>query len=298
MVKDHYGRKVGPSPYRILLGTGDTWALKQVHKLILPKIENGKAIAQAQFREQFPNFPSEFDPENLTEEAFYDVRNKKMIADVKDQLQIIVAKITADPCKDGLSTLDNTKDTVEALRQIFAPKEDEVITTGLHFPLAIMQEVYYVYSNQVRPWSGDQLAFFSREVIGSTLDASTAVDGQCYKSGLKNLKKIKEKGPDRQDGLFCAHPKGIPAELSPLSNKLGRTVFVDPYDGESYFLPTAKDGLVDWYNKKELQHGPRWAWATRNVGILIQNKSRDLWELLGSQLLENQHTPEQSQNKR
>jgi len=84
-------------------------------------------------------------------------------------------------------------------------------------------------------------------VIGAALAASTAVDGQCYKSnGLSGLDM--NKGPDRRDGLFCAHPKGIPAELAPLKGKLGKTVFVDPYDGESCFL-TSSPGVFAWYNK-------------------------------------------------
>jgi hypothetical protein len=244
IVTDHFGRKIFASPYQLLLGAGDKWALKQVYEEIIPMIKNGEAIAEAQFQEQFPNCKLPFDPE-LGEAARYDVRNKDMIAQVIVQLETIAAAITADPCTNGVATLDATTKTVAALREIFAPKEEEAIRTGLHFPLAIMQAIYKVYV--AAQWDLPRLSYFSREVIGAALDASTAVDGQCYKVGLSNLNL--EKGPDRRDGLFCRHPKGIPAELAPLKGKLGRTMFVDPYDGESCFQSSNKPGVFDCYDK-------------------------------------------------
>ncbi len=186
-----------------------------------------------------------FNPD-LGEEALYDKRNKKMIARVIDQLKTVVETITADPCTNGVATFDATTEAVAALRKIFTPKQGEVIKTGLHFPLAIMREIFSVYDAQFDPWSGEQLSFFSREVIGAALAASTAVDGQCCKYGLSKLDMIK--GPDRRDGLFCRRPKGVPVDLAPLSGKLGRTMFVDPYDGESCFLFPNKPGYFDCFN--------------------------------------------------
>lgn len=254
LVTDHYGRKLWGSAIRLFWGTGDIWALKQIYESIIPHIEEGEAKAQAQFKEQFPNCSWPFNPD-LGEEQLYDDRNKKQVAQVIAQLQVIDAKITADPCKNGLTKLEETKKAVEALRQIYLPKEDEVIRTGLHFPLAIQRKIHELYDTRLRgrldyqpnAWSWDQLAFFSREVIGSMQDALTSVDGQCVKVGLVNVDM--KKGPDRRDGLFCRQPKGIPAELAPLHGKLGRTVFVDPYDGCSCFL-TSVAGSFDWYNKK------------------------------------------------
>jgi hypothetical protein len=242
MVTDHFGRKIFASPYQLFHSAGDVWALKQIHAEIIPKIENGEARAQEQFQQQFPNCKLPFDPE-MGEAALYDDRNNEMIAQVIVQLEIIREAITADPCTHGLATRPETTGAVAELCQLFAPKEEEVIRTGLHFPLAIMREISRVY-DVIPP--GAKASFFSREVIGAALDALSAVDGQCCKYGLSKLNN--EIGPDRRDGLFCRHPKGIPPELAPLSGKLGRAMFVDPYDGESCFQ-SSQAGRFDWYNK-------------------------------------------------
>jgi hypothetical protein len=244
--EDHYDRKIKGSPYQLLLGVGDTWALKQVHEEIIPNILGGEAEAKAQFKKQFPNCPEPFDP-NMNEEVLYDDRNTTQIAEVKAKLKIVVEKINADPCTNGQATLGETTKAVADLCQIFAPKEGEIIKTGLHFPLGMMNEIGKVYDLQFTPWNPGQLAFFSRAVIGQAAAALSAVDGQCCKNGLGNLNMAQ--GPDRQDGLFCRRPKGIPTELAPLVGKLGRTMFVDPYDGYSCFL-TSNLGYFDWYNKK------------------------------------------------
>ena len=250
IVTDHFGRKIKASPYQLFLGAGDVWALKQVHEAIIPNIENGEAHAQAQFQAQFPNCQWPPAPD-MSEAALYDDRNKEQIEQVIAQLKKIVEKITADPCTHGRATLDETRQAVAELRRIFTPKEREIIETGLHFPLGIMHEIGKVYDAQWEPWSVDQLSFYSREVIGSAEAALTAVDGQCCKNGLANLNM--DKGPDRRDGLFCRHPKGTPQSLSPLVGKLGQTMFVDPYDGNSCFV-SATPGAFDWYNKNG-EHG-------------------------------------------
>lgn len=290
MVVDHLGRKILASPYQLFLGAGDIWALKQVHDAILPKINDGEAQAEAQFKEQFPHCQWPFDP-NKGEEQLYDDRNKAQKEQTIAQLKVIVGKITADPCTNGEATLEETRKAVAELCQIFAPKEGEVIRTGLHFPLAIMREIFKVYDAQFNPWTGPQLSFFSRKVIGAALCASTAVDGQCCKIGLSNLDM--KKGPDRQDGLFCSHPKGIPASLAPIRTKLGREMFVDPYDGYSCFL-TSSPGDFDWFNKngRREEIGAAWVscgWFRLGFGKLMENKSRNLWELLCGHTKRSQH---------
>ena len=241
IVTDHFGRKIFASPYQLFLGAGDTWALKQVHEEIIPHIDGGEA--KTQFKEQFPNCELPFNPE-LGEAVLYDDRNKAMIEQVIVQLETIVEAITADPCTNGCATRPETTAAVEKLCQLFASDKGKTIKTGLHFPLAIMQEIYKVYV--AAPWNLPRLSYFSREVIGAALLASTAVDGQCYKTGLSNLDY--KKGPDRRDGLFCRQPKGIPPELAPLGDKLGRTCFVDPYYGESCFQSSTLGSFV-LYNK-------------------------------------------------
>lgn len=253
-VTDHLGRKIMASPYRLFLGAGDIWALKQVHREIIAKIEDqearasAEAQAQVEFQTQFPDYsgPWPLHP-NMPEEVLYDERNKEQIAQVIAKLKIIVEKITADPCTEAQATKDETTKAVADLCKIFAPKEGEIIKAGLHFPLGILKEIGKVYDAQFNPWTIQQLAFFSREVIGGVLAGLTAVDGQCVKNGLAYLNM--EKGPDRRDGLFCRHPKGIPEDKAPLVGKLGRTMFVDPYDGYSCFVSSTL-GYFDWYNKK------------------------------------------------
>src|SRR5262249_2877224 len=120
------------------------------------------------------------------------------------------------------------------------------------------------------------LSFFSREVIGGASAALSAVDGQCWKYGLSKLDM--NKGPDRRDGLFCQHPKGIPQKLAPLAGKLGSKMFVDPYDGYACFL-SSKVGYCDWYNKSGAVAG-RW------LGGLVLPRSvwrRRSWKTYGEQ---------------
>jgi hypothetical protein len=281
IVTDHFGRKIWASAYQLFLGTADTWALKQVHDTIIPKILDGEAQARIQFQEQFPNcsFPPSPD---MSEEALYDERNRAQVKQVIDQLMMIVARITVDPCDNGVATLSETTEAIAQLRKIVAPKEDEVIRTGLHFPFAMMDEVFKVYGAQYNPWSVEQLSFYSREVIGSIEAALTAVDGQCYKTGFKDLNL--EKGPDRCDGLFRRHPKGIPKEEAPISKQLGDRMFVDPYDGNSCGF-SSREGYFNWY-WKDVEDG--WYWVQeRNVqssrcdGTPLQNLWRTKAEIYG-----------------
>jgi hypothetical protein len=244
VVRDHYGRCIMASPYRLLLGAGDVWAVQQIHEFIIPQIENGKALAEAEFRAQFPDCPCPSEAEfrersrhnpcqatpGIPEETLYDARNRAQIAAVKKQLQVIVAKITADPCTLGEATLEETRQAITDLCQIFAPKVREIIRTGLHFPLGVMNEIQNVFRTQYLRWSIPQVAFFARTVIGAAEAASTAVDGQCYKNGLIHLDF--NYGPDRSNGLFCCHSKDTPLALTPFADRLGRTAFVDLSQGD------------------------------------------------------------------
>src|SRR3990167_3398085 len=272
IVTDHFGRKIKASPYQLFLGAGDVWALKQVHEAIIPHIEKGEAHAQAQFQAQFPGCKWPL-AQTMNEEVLYDDRNRKQMEQVIAQLEIIVEKINAAPCTHGQATSDETKQAVAKLREIFAPKEGEGIETGLHFPLGIMHEILKVYNAQWNPWSADKLSFYSREVIGAAEAVLTAVDGQCCKYGLAALNM--DKGPDRRDGLFCCHPKGIPELLSPLGAKLGHSMFVDPYDGNSCFLSSIP-GVFDWYSN--LGAAGCW-WPAHVVGrSLAHGIAVDVWK--------------------
>lgn len=242
MITDHAGREIFASPYQIFLGTGDIWALKQIQKDILPLIEDEKEQAklEIQFKEQFPHCSWPL-PENLREERLYDARNRQQIEKIMKQLTIVKELIDNDPFINN-EPLDTTKETVEVLCKLFQPTPGEVIVSGLHFPIAIMEEIYKTYNALQGHWS-----FFSLNVIKSALDASTAADGQCYQYGLSNLDM--EEGPSRRCDSSYKHPLGQPLNLKLVNDRTGRVArLVDPYDGYVLFDPSSR-GDFDWYNK-------------------------------------------------
>src|SRR3990167_5269670 len=168
-VTDHYEREIWTSTYQIFLGAGDRWALKQIQKDILPLIKNGKAQAEAQFKEQFPNCPWPL-PEKLSEEMLYDDRNKKQLQEIVKQLATVKQLIDVDPFNNN-NPLHTTKLAITTLCELFQPKLGEVIRGGLHFPLAIMKEIYKTFDTMQSRWS-----FFKLAVIKPALDALSTVD--------------------------------------------------------------------------------------------------------------------------
>lgn len=255
-ITDHFGRKIIASPYQLFLGAGDAWAIMQLDKEIIPLIQNGEALALAQFKQQFPNFPQSSNRISfyimMDEDLLYDDRNKEQIALVDAQIKKIIETISADPCTNRQATLDATKEAVATLCQIVAPKEGEVIRSGLHFPLSIMNKICKVYDSNFDKWRNNQLSFYSCAVIGAVEAALSAVDGQCFKNGVRNFEIYNDpviyQGPDRRDGLFCSEPKGIPHDLAPIDNKLGREMFVDPGSGDSCIF-SSEPGALNTYNK-------------------------------------------------
>lgn len=256
-ITDHFGRNIIGSPYQLFLGAGDAWAIMQVHKEIIPLIQNGEALALAQFKQQFPNFPQSSNRIQfyikMDEDLLFDDRNKAQIALVDAQLKTIIESISADPCTNRQATLDATKEAVATLCQIVAPKEGEVIRSGLHFPLSIMNKICKVYDSNFDAWRNNQLSFYSCAVIGAVEAALSAVDGQCFKNGVGNFEiyndPVRYQGPDRRDGLFCREPKGLPHDLTPIDNKLGREMFVDPGSGDSCLF-SSEPGVLNTYDKK------------------------------------------------
>lgn len=202
----------------MFLGTDDIWALKTIHEEILPLIPNGIALAQQQYKLQFPRC----DDESLSEEEkLYDDRNIKQIAQVKEDLQRIVIAITNDPCtEDNYPTKQETIDAINLLRAHLAPKEGEVIQSGLHSPPEIMRMIQEVYDQNFDVWSLRKARLYSRDVIGQGEAVATAVDAQCYKNGWLRLNM--QAGPDRTCSYFT--PSGVPAGL-------GNDFHIDVYDG-------------------------------------------------------------------
>ncbi|HSW70496.1 MAG TPA: hypothetical protein VLH77_00765 [Gammaproteobacteria bacterium] len=270
MVTDHYGRKILASPYQIFLGAGDIWALRQIHEDILPRIKNGKAQAETHFKEQFPNCPWP-PPEDLKEALLYDDRNKLQIAEIVKQLVLVKECIDADPFNNN-ELLDTTKLAVKTLGQLFQPKPEKVIKSGLHFPPVILGLVYYVYN----ALEEDHWPFFSRTVIKPALDALSTVDGQCCQYGLINLDMME--GPSRRCDSSYQHPLGQPLSLSFTNDRDKRcAALVDPYDGDVLFVSSA--GVFDCFTKYGRELGAvRWRWLARAaaplVGILMENKQK------------------------
>lgn len=246
-VIDHYGREILASPYQIFLGAGDIWALKQVHEEILSSIKDNETRtefelqAETQFKEQFPNCPWPL-PKDIREEMLYDDRNTKQIAAIEEQLAIVKQCIDADSFTNHQPN-DATKQAVEALCKLLQPAPEEVIQSGLHFPLAIVDKVYQTY-NALR---GDRLSFFTLAVIKPVLDALSTVDGQCCQGGLNELDM--KKGPSRRCHSAYQHPLGQPLTLTFAKDKDKRGVaaVVDPYDGDVLFASSS--GGFDWFNK-------------------------------------------------
>ena len=89
---------------------------------------------------------------------------------------------------------------------LFQPTPGEVIRSGLHFPLAIIYEVYKTYNALQNDWT-----FFSLAVIKPALDALSTVDAQCCQDGLSQLDV--EKGPNRRCHPAYQQPLGKPLSL-------------------------------------------------------------------------------------
>jgi hypothetical protein len=269
-VTDHYDREISASPYQIFLGAGDIWALRQIQKDILPLIENGEAQAVAQFKKQFPYCPWPL-PENLSEERLYDDRNKKQLKEIVEQLAIVKQHIDVDPFTNKQPN-DATKQAVETLCKLFQPKPKEIIRSGLHFPLAIMKEIYKTYNALPDHWS-----FFTLAVIKPALDALSTVDGQCCQGGLSELDM--EKGPNRRCHSSYRHPLGQPLSLSLVNDKemRGAASVVDPYDGEVLFS-SSTPGYFDGFNKNGVAHSVR-----VGVGAVLFSFAMDRWKTYGEQ---------------
>ncbi len=215
--KDPAGHNVGDSIYKIFLGAGDVWAQKQVREKIIPLIPNGEAIAEVQHKEQFPHH----DVEGLTEEEkLYDDRNIAQIAQAQADLDEIAAAFTEDPCTGNNPTKQRTIDAFNKLYEHLAPKEGDVITTGLHSPPKIMEIIHKFYFDHYRTWTEEQQRVYSLFAIGKTQKTSTAVDAQCHKKGLVKIGDNFE--PDRTVSYFTS--SGVPEGL-------GDSFFIDIYYG-------------------------------------------------------------------
>jgi hypothetical protein len=300
-VTDHYGRVILASPYQIFLGAGDVWALRQIHSDILPLIKkngedekDGQEQAEVEFRKQFPNCPWPI-PQDLSEEMLHDDRNKQQIEEVKKQLAIVKQHMDVDPFSNN-KPLDTTQQAIKTLCELFQPKPGEVIRSGLHFPPAIIKEVYKTYNALQGHWS-----FFSLAVIKPAFDALSTVDGQCCQGGLINLDS--EKGPSRRCHPSYKYPLGKPLSLTFVNDKEKRGVaaLVDPYDGDVLFV-SPKANYYDWFNKSGWPRGLHTSAGAAAgelcFGKLMENKSRSLWELLCSQSQRNQHTVTMSMTAR
>jgi hypothetical protein len=173
-VQCHLGLIYG-SAFQIFLGTGDLIALEEIRTEIIPRIENGLAIAIEQYALQFPYH---------AKGILYDDRNIAQIAKVKEDLKIIPAAILADDSTGGKATKLETISVLNGFRKTLAPKEGEIIKSGLHSPPEIMKLINEVYEENVGVMEGLQLVLFSCEVFRAAEAVASAVDGQRYNNGL------------------------------------------------------------------------------------------------------------------
>src|SRR5579883_2827016 len=240
-VTHHYGREIWQSPYIIFVSSGDIWAFKQAREEIYPLLsQKDQEEADEQIRKAFPNLPWPL-PENFNEEMLHDDRNKHQIEEIGKQLAAVKQLIDVDPFNNN-KPLDTTQQAVETLCKLFQPKPEEVIRSGLHFPLAIIKKVYETY-NALQ----GHLSFFSLAVIKPALDALSTVDGQCCQGGLSELDM--EKGPNRRCHSSYQHPLGQPLSLTLVNDKDKRVAaLVDPYDGDAFFV-SSTPGFFDCFNK-------------------------------------------------
>lgn len=326
ITQDPVGRLCQGSPLQLALGAGDVWLVKALREQVFPKCPEGAEQAQAlfeeQFHAQFPRYNNPITLESIQAEApdlvfseeekaffelesrYYDVRNIQQIIAVKQAMMAVVDAITADDCQNA-NPQDSTQACIDVLKLALAPKEDEIIQTGLHFPLFMLAMAADVYraqyvayqANQAGAWDrsnqwAEKWSVYSRLVLGLVEKHLTAVDGQSLKNGLGNDSNNlnKEKGPDRQDGIFIKGAKGqAPGSLA-LANDLGKTAFVTFIDSWVACL-SADPKFFDFVNKKAgeakgvavacLSQGG-WRRAARGPGNLMQNKNRHYSELLSS----------------
>ncbi|HSW71383.1 MAG TPA: hypothetical protein VLH77_05330, partial [Gammaproteobacteria bacterium] len=173
---------------------------------------------------------------------------KRQITEIKEQLALVKEYIDADPFNNN-KPLAATKFAVKTLCQLFQPKpeeeeKEEVTQSGLHFPLAILEEVHKTYN----ALGGGHWLFFSRVVIKPALDALSTVDGQCCQYGLIYLNPAK--GPSRRCHSSYQHPLGHPLSLSFANDrdKRGAAASVDPYGGGALFVSSTV-GFFDCFNK-------------------------------------------------
>jgi hypothetical protein len=259
----------------------DIWSFKQVFNTIMPQIENSKTHAKVQFKEQFPNCPWPL-PEELDEDMLYDDRNKKQVAEVTAQLQVIVTTMAADPCTDGEATLEATKQAIEKWRQIFAPKKSEVIQTGLHFPSIIMIETTRKFILNKHFWSTHQKCFFLYTVINAVQTALTAIDSQICREGLDNLNI--EKGPARRKGLFYHRLKDTPQQPITAEEWQSHNRFINPFTGIISY-PTSE---VDYNFLNSIQW---FEWALADCFLFMDDRNDILRDILCKSDLDNNPSP-------
>lgn len=215
-VKDLTGQWHYGSAYKMFLRTGNIAALNEVHAKIIPQILGGEALAKEHYEQQFPRHAE-------AERKVYDDRNIAQIAQVKEDLIEIAAAISEDRCPGCYATKQRTKDAIGRLKAHLAPKEGDVIRTGLLSPPEILKIIHDVYDQNFDPWSGDQLTLYSYEVIGAAEAVAAPHHAQRYKKGLGNADE--NTAPDRTVSYYLPGGAGVPSDL-------GTASFVDVYCGE------------------------------------------------------------------
>lgn len=245
-VKTPAGQLVYGSPYQVFLGAGDIWAINQIHEIILPLIKDGEEIAKQQYQEQFPRHQED-------EHPLFDERNLEQIKQFKEALNRVIGSLSGNSYANR--GIPNTKfrQAVIDLLEILAPKDGEVIKTGLHSPPEILRITHAEYDKQWNKWDPNELRTYSKLVIGGVVRYVSAVDAQHYKKGIFMFFNAKRK-PDRT--------KSYINENGCISSKIGRETYIHVY-----------------YGDEQSVHAPGWEHTAKHLGILMSTKESELTKL-------------------
>lgn len=207
LTKGSAGHNIEGSAWQIAWAMGDVSMLKMMMALI-PNIKEGVDIAIAQYAEQFP------DGSRLDE------RNKKLLAQLDEDLKEIVSAISDEP-HNGRLPKPKTEAAFQRFKSHLAPKENELICTGMYCPPDILKRIYEVVSQYLHVWNNrvrhsawgliwndtivrdnNKFLLYAHHVIGFAQRVATAaVDAQRYKQGLQYYDNEKT-APNRTESYF------------------------------------------------------------------------------------------------
>lgn len=171
------------SPYQALFGTGNSGLLAQVKPHLdtyLKSLPNGDELAYQQEQEKFPNG---FDFPPCTDEF--------------NQLVNALADAITNDQQLGQDWSNPNSTTLAALERYRQASKPGIVETGHHYNMNNTIKVHEIYDRHWSPWNGDQLAFFSVNIIGFEERLMTEFYLRVACRGLKN--HVEENQPLNQN---------------------------------------------------------------------------------------------------